>query len=54
MTVLEERFMVVVPRLLNEIAEQLKVANRIKALELKSKRDSDLTPEMVDAALHGK
>ena len=57
MTVLEQRFMETVPTALMEIARQIKVANNLKALELKSKRDSDimrdLMPEMVDAALRG-
>lgn len=53
MTALEQRFMETVPRLLGEIANQIKIANNLKALELKSKRDSDLTPEMVDDALLG-
>ena len=46
-----------VPTALMEIARQIKVANNLKALELKSKRDSDIMrdimPEMVDAALRG-
>lgn len=58
MTVLEQRFMETVPHLLGEIAKQLKIANNLKALELKSKQDSDIMrdimPEMVDAALRGK
>ena len=53
MTVLEQRFMETVPHLLGEIAEQLKIANNLKALELKSKRDADLTPEMVDDVMKG-
>ncbi len=58
MTVLEQRFMEAVPHLLDEIAKQLKIANNLKALELKNKRDSDIMrdimPEMVDNALRGK
>ena len=54
MTTLEQRFMESVPYILKEIAEQLKIANNLKALELKSRRDPDLTPEMVDSALKNK
>ena len=53
MTALEQRFMESVPYILEEIVEQIKIANYLKALELKSKRDSDLTPEMVDNAFRG-
>ena len=53
MTALEQRFMESVPYILKEITEQLKIANKLKSLELKSKRDSDLTPEIVDDALRG-
>lgn len=35
MTVLEERYMHVVPSHLKEIAEQLRIANELKAFELR-------------------
>lgn len=37
MTVLEERFMETTPHILGEIADQLKLMNKLKVLELKEK-----------------
>ena len=51
MTVLEQRFMESVPAMLHEMAEQMKIANRLKALELKGRRDLNVSPEMVDDAM---
>lgn len=51
MTVAEQRFMESMPRYFAEIAEQLKIANQLKALELKGRQDLSITPEMVDDAL---
>lgn len=48
MNVLEQRFMESMPHYFAEIAKQLKIANELKALELKSRKDLSLTPEMVD------
>ena len=38
MTVIEERYLNVVPAMLKEIARQLKIANQLKAFELREKR----------------
>ena len=51
MTVVEQRFMEIVPHYLVDIAKQLKIANKLKALELKGRQDLSITPEMVDDAL---
>lgn len=52
MTVGEQRYMESVPHLLGELAKQLKIMNRLKALELKAKPyDNNITPEMVDDAM---
>ena len=51
MTALEQRFMETVSWSIRDIAKQLKIMNELKALDLKSKRDADLTPEMVDSIL---
>ena len=51
MTVAEQRFMEIVPHYLVDIAKQLKIANKLKALELKGRQDLSITPEMVDDAL---
>jgi len=48
MTVLEQRFMETMPHYFAEIAKQLKIANNLKALELKGRQDLGITPEMVD------
>ncbi len=48
MTVIEQRFMEIIPHYLVDIAKQLKIANELKALELKERKDLSLTPEMVD------
>ena len=37
MTVIEERYLNLVPDMLKEIARQLKIANQLKELELKEK-----------------
>ena len=51
MTIGEARYMEVVPRALRDIADQLKVANRLKALELKGRLGLGVTPKMVDEAV---
>ena len=52
MTVLEQRFMESMPHYFAEIAKQLKIANQLKALELKGRQDlRDVSSEMVDDAL---
>lgn len=51
MTVAEQRFMESMPHYFAEIAKQLKIANKLKALELKGRKDLSITPEMVDDAL---
>ena len=51
MTVVEQRFMESMPHYFAEIAKQLKIANMLKALELKGRQDLSITPEMVDDAL---
>ena len=51
MTVTEQRFLETVPHYFAEIAKQLKIANELKALELKGRKDLSITPEMVDDAL---
>lgn len=48
MNVLEQRFMEMMPRVVEEVARQLKVMNKLKALELKGRADLSITPEMVD------
>ena len=49
MTMLEEKFMETVPYYLGEIAKQLKISNKLKALELKGRTDlQDVSTEMVD------
>jgi hypothetical protein len=50
MTVAEQRFMESMPRYFAEIVEQLKIANQLKALELKGRQDLSITPGMVDDA----
>ena len=51
MTRLEEKFMDTVPYYLREIVEQMKIANQLKALELKGRADLSISPEMVDDLL---
>lgn len=53
MTVGEQRFMETVPHVLREIANQIKVMNQLKALELKGRKDLSITPEMVDDIMKG-
>ena len=53
MTVLEQKFMELLPRVVEEVAIQLKIANRLKALELKGRADLSITPEMVDEIVEG-
>ena len=54
MTRLEEKFMETVPYYLHELVEQMKIANKLKALELKGRIDlRDTSVEMVDDALEG-
>ena len=40
--------MELIPHVVDEIAKQLKIANKLKALELKGRADLSITPEMVD------
>lgn len=55
MTRLEEKFMENVPYYLRKIAEQMNIANKLKALEMKGRLDlRDISPEMVDDVLAGK
>ena len=53
MNVLEQRFMELIPHVVDEIAKQLKIANKLKALELKGRADLSITPEMVDDIMEG-
>lgn len=39
MTVIEQEYLNVVPDMLKEIARQLKIANKLKAFELREKRN---------------
>lgn len=48
MSVLEQRFMELIPHVVDEVAKQLKIMNKLKALELKGRADLSITPEMVD------
>ena len=54
MTRLEEKFLENVPYYLRKIAEQMKIANQLKALEMKGRADLSITPTMVDDILAGK
>lgn len=55
MTRLEEKFLENVPYYMRKIAEQLKIANKLKALEMKGRLDlRDVSPGMVDDILAGK
>ena len=54
MTVLEQRFMETLPHYVAELVKQLKIANQLKALELKGRMDlRDVSPEMVDDIVEG-
>ena len=54
MTVAEQRFMESMPHYFAEIAEQLKIANKLKALEMKGRMDlRDVSPEAVDDIVEG-
>ena len=54
MTVAEQRFMESMPHYFAEIAKQLKIANKLKALELKGRMDlRDVSPEAVDDIVEG-
>ena len=54
MTVIEQKFMEIVPHRLAEIERQIKVLNQLKGLEIKAMCDkSSITPEMVDDILEG-
>jgi hypothetical protein len=49
MSVIEQRFMEMMPHVVEEVAKQLKIMNKLKALELKAKPfENNITPEMVD------
>ena len=55
MNVLEQRFMETMPHVMAELVKQLKIANKLKALEMKGRLDlRDVSPEMVDDILAGK
>ena len=51
MMAFEQRFIETVSWSMRAIADQLKIMNELKALELKGRQDLNLTPEMVDSAL---
>lgn len=51
MNVLEQNFMESLPHIMAELVKQLKIANHLKALELKGRGDLSITPEMVDDIL---
>ena len=51
MTVAEQKFMETLPHYVAELVKQLKIANQLKALELKGRQDLSITPEMVDDAV---
>ena len=54
MTVTEQRFLETVPHYFAEIAKQLKIANKLKALEMKGRMDlRDVSPEAVDDIVEG-
>jgi len=54
MTVIEQRLMESMPHYFAEIAKQLKIANELKALELKGRLDlRDVSPQMVDDLMKG-
>ena len=54
MNSLETKFVELVPYLLGEIVKQLKVMNKLKAIELKGRLDlRDTTPEIVDETVEG-
>lgn len=42
MTVIEQQYMNVVPAVLKDIARQLKIANELKAIELKDKYPQEI------------
>ena len=50
MNALEQRFLELMPSVVDEVAKQLKIANKLKALELKAMPHEhyNITPEMVD------
>ena len=51
MTVGEQRFLETMSHYFAEIAKQLKIANKLKALELKGRLDlSNVSPSIVDEA----
>lgn len=52
MNVLEQNFMESLPHIMAELVKQLKIANHLKALELKGRLDlRDVSPEVVDDIL---
>ena len=53
MTVTEQRFIETLMDYVVELVKQLKMANQLKALELKGRQDLNLSPEMVDEVLEG-
>lgn len=54
MNQLETKFYELVPYILGEISTQLKIMNKLKALELKAKSsENNITPEMLDDIMEG-
>jgi len=56
MNVLEQRFMEAIPHQIAELVKQFRIANKLKALEIKAnaaKNGGEVTPEMVDEAFGG-
>ena len=46
---LEEEYLHIMPQALRDLVKQLEISNKLKALELKSRNDLAVSPEMVDA-----
>ena len=52
MTVIEQEYFNVVPAMLKEIARQLKIANQLKAFELREKRNQQEI-NVIDDIMYG-
>ena len=52
MTVIEQEYLNVVPAMLKEIARQLKIANQLKAFELREKRNQQEI-NVIDDIMYG-
>lgn len=54
MNVSEQRFMELVPHLMKEIVDQLKIANKLKAIEIQANRGSwhPLIDEIIDGKMN--